>query len=445
MASLAINSINPDPVQKQINGPWIMSCPFCSWTSLDIGWQFDKLTNLHQQMSKLRIGGQQASAGLPTPAEGEAASEDMPQPHPDNQPDSVFEALRSFYSSQLSAANPSDPLLTPSGGYNYSSPSSLARIMSLYTGRSFYGKKDQGKGSPMREAVVSSEGLRMIKSSPDENAIEKMRSQGWTSTSSTLQQSNQQQHPPRFAEDLKPLRAQLRTKRSKRCRNCRHILVKPEPKVQSTRYRIRLIAQNYIPTISLKPLHPSPSTQLPMIDLNALPTIRASQYLLTLRNPLFDPINITLATPSHTPDRYRHKVTILCPQFVIGPNIDQWDEVLDNSNVRRVSRSANPSKSEYAGGEGGKVAEAGKVWDKERNWTTVVVEVVCEAISSEADDGAEDEDILEIPFFVRMDWEAEVERDEGGGKVKEIKEKRELAYWAVVGVGRVGKLESPKP
>jgi dynactin-4 len=42
---------------------------------------------------------------------------------------------------------------------------------------------------------------------------------------------------------------------------------------------------------------------------------------------------------------------------------------------------------------------------------------------------AEDEDILEIPVFIRMEWETE-------GHEKEA-EKRELAYWSVLGVGRI--------
>jgi dynactin-4 len=100
------------------------------------------------------------------------------------------------------------------------------------------------------------------------------------------------------------------------------------------------------------------------------------------------------------------------------------------------------SKVEYAGGDGGRIAEAGKVWEKGRNWTTVVVEVVGADVT-ESEETAEDGDVLEIPVFVRMDWEAEVEREEGagGGKGEERKEKRELAYWVVVGVGRVGRLD----
>jgi len=447
IAPLAINSIDPDPVSKLNNGPWIMSCGYCNWTSLDIGWQFDKLNNIHHQMSKLKIGGTEKS----TPrniSETEAIPEDETENAADDEPDSVFASLRTFYNSQLSVSSPNEPLLTPSGGYNYSSPASLARILSLYTGRSFYGKKGQEKPAPMREAAGPSEGLRLIDRASDEEAIQKLRKEGWIGTASTLQQTQQQQHPPRFADELRPLRAQLRTKRSKRCRTCRHILVKPEPKVQSVRFRIRLIALNYIPTISLKPLHPSPSTELPLINLNALPALKASQFLLTLKNPLYDTVKITLATPARTPGRYNHKVTILCPQFTIGPNIDQWDEVLgEGKGQHRASKTFSATRVEFAGGDGGgKVAEAGKVWDQERNWTTVVLEVVCAVVGGGAVDEGEDKDVLEIPMFVRVEWEAEVEREEGGEKGVEgdgrEREKRELAYWTVVGVGRVGRGES---
>lgn len=336
--------------------------------------------------------------------------------------------------------------MTPSGGYNYSSPSSLARIMSLYTGRGAFGKKDASKASLMRESADASEGLRIVDPTREAEAIEKLRTKGWTGTTSLAQQK-EQRHPARFVDDLRPTQALLRTKRSKRCRTCRHILAKPEAKVQSTRFKIRLVALNYIPTISLKPLQPAPSTRLAATDLNALPALQASQFLLTLKNPLFEAVKITLATPALTPGRYGHKVTVLCPQFDIGSNVDQWDEALGDSKNRRSSKLLGANRTEYAGGDGGKVAEAGKVWEKGRNWTTVVVEIVCAAIEGEREEMTmvveeEDADVLEVPVFVRMEWEGDVAGDEAGAK-GEGREKRELAYWVVIGVGRVARFGPP--
>jgi dynactin-4 len=51
----------------------------------------------------------------------------------------------------------------------------------------------------------------------------------------------------------------------------------------------------------------------------------------------------------------------------------------------------------------------------------------------------EDEDILEIPMFVRMEWEPDSQQDVGAASAKEkdAQERRELAYWCVLGVGRI--------
>ncbi|KAI4120922.1 MAG: hypothetical protein LQ338_006673 [Usnochroma carphineum] len=359
---------------------------------------------------------------------------------PDN-PDIIFANLKSFLKTQLSGSYPDNPLLTPSGDINYSSPSSLARIMSLYTNLGTgYGKKSNQKPSQMRESVSLEEGFRPIIPTSDSDAIDKLRTEGYRSTTTPTQRSEQSHTPCNFTSDLRPIPMLLRTKRANRCRTCRHILVKPEPKVESTRFRIRLLALNYIPTVNVKPLHPSPSPQH-KLDLENIQPLQTSQFLLSLRNPLFDPVSVTLATPNRTPGRWGHKVTILCPQFDIGANTDAWDEALDTnkSAQQREARSSKrfgDTRPEYVG-QDGKVAEAGKVWEKGRNWTSVVVEVGVVDVHGDDDEwGDEDEDVLEIPVFVRVEWEAEIEEKgkEGG------KEKRELAYWVVLGVGKIRKV-----
>ena len=83
---------------------------------------------------------------------------------------------------------------------------------------------------------------------------------------------------------------------------------------------------------------------------------------------MFDPVRITLATPPVTPGRVATKVTVLSPQFEIGANSDVWDEALQGASAPLTS----DSRSAALRG----VPEAGKVWDKGRNWTTVVLEVV---------------------------------------------------------------------
>lgn len=432
---MTVNAIDV-PDHHRPYGPFILACGYCNWTSQEIGIELDKVTHMSAQLSKVFNKNLRETSGKPAL---------VPEPtldlsKPDN-PDIIFANLKSFLKTQLSGSYPDNPLLTPSGDINYSSPSSLARIMSLYTNLGTgYGKKSNQKPSQMRESVSLEEGFRPIIPTSDSDAIDKLRTEGYRSTTTPTQRSEQSHTPCNFTSDLRPIPMLLRTKRANRCRTCRHILVKPEPKVESTRFRIRLLALNYIPTVNVKPLHPSPSPQH-KLDLENIQPLQTSQFLLSLRNPLFDPVSVTLATPNRTPGRWGHKVTILCPQFDIGANTDAWDEALDTnkSAQQREARSSKrfgDTRPEYVG-QDGKVAEAGKVWEKGRNWTSVVVEVGVVDVHGDDDEwGDEDEDVLEIPVFVRVEWEAEIEEKgkEGG------KEKRELAYWVVLGVGKIRKV-----
>lgn len=101
-----------------------------------------------------------------------------------------------------------------------------------------------------------------------------------------------------------------------------------------------------------------------------------------------------------------------------------------------------------AGDGGERQAEAGKVWEKGRNWTSVIVEVVPSSLPRNASGGVrlarpqegvgEDEDILEIPVFVRIEYDTETQAGaEEKGEGKGGKERREVAFWCVLGVGRI--------
>jgi dynactin-4 len=61
--------------------------------------------------------------------------------------------------------------------------------------------------------------------------------------------------------DLKPTRVPLRSKKSKRCPKCTHILIKPELKAQSTKWKIKLVAGNYLPGVEVG--HADPLSQQP--------------------------------------------------------------------------------------------------------------------------------------------------------------------------------------
>ncbi|EAU35048.1 conserved hypothetical protein [Aspergillus terreus NIH2624] len=512
-APLAVTTLENVTGGGSQQGPWVLSCGYCMWTTLDIGIKFDKPTNIRTQLAKLTdpSRGRQMSktfGELKSPLSmyasideqfASAATESKPDESHEQAPELLgpearFAALKTFYKNQIAetSSSPTDPLGADFGA-GFSSPGALNRIMSLYASSSrlssLYGganKKPKSKPPVMREALTASEGLKVPAPDAEDTLIKRMVADdcGWDGIAS-LEQRRAQAPDARFVEDLLPLPVLLRTKRSKRCKSCKHILVKPEFKPQSTRFRIRLIALSYIPLPTLRPLVPA-GLSAPAPNLDALPPLKPVQLLLTLKNHMFDPVRVTLATPSVTPGRVASKVTILCPQFDIGANSDVWDEALQGANAsgdQRLSR---------AGGLGAyeKVAEAGKVWDKGRNWTTVVLEVVPGTLpggstgatarkrarqpgggstasergedsndDSDEDDDDEDElpaaldwsgqsqdpnqqlqpdeDVLEIPVFVRMEWDSDNQIDQEQSRQTSDTVKRELAYWMVLGVGRI--------
>lgn len=353
-----------------------------------------------------------------------------------------FSNLKSFYHTQLSESNPGNGIGF-TGDYGYGSPGALSRIMGLYTGSSFTKSQQKNKAGMMREATDTTEGLQLSRTSAEET-IAKLRAGGWESTVSLVQRREQASNV-RFLTELRPVATKLRSKRSRRCRTCRHILTKPESKVQNTRFRIRLVALNYIPSIAIKALQPTLPSQSPL-----LAPMKPVQFLLTIKNPLFENVRVNIATPAKSPGRFGSKVTILCPQFEVGANTDVWDEALREGGGKGAEREKRRTKAEAS--EGQNQAEAGKVWERGRNWVSVVVEVVPASLridgpafmkseEQQKDDGPlkEDEDVLEIPVFVRVEWEVDAADHEAGGvaKEKEVKEKRELAYWCVLGVGRI--------
>lgn len=458
-------------------GPWVLNCNYCMWTSLDVGIKFDKPTNIRSQLDKIANGGRpkqpstQKADYFSDPSRKSSVAREpfspysaplitSPPPSTDAplDPSARFAALKAFYKTQLALAT-TDPA-TPATD----SPSSLARIVNLYTGVKKPLAK-QGRVPTMREALTPAEGLRLPPTTPTLISTTTDPPK-WSNTITTPQRLFQ--HPSgsptaRTVSSLRPTPTLLRTKRAKRCAACKHILVKPETKPTSTRFRIKLTALSYIPSVSLKPLHSG--VESGSASVAALEPGRPSQYVLTLKNCLFDTVKVSLGTPAVTPGRYGHRVTVLCPLFEVGASGDVWDDALGNGNGDKAKRASVQQGVGVGLGAKGEsvVAEAGKVFERGRNWTSVVVEVVPvhvnvninfqatglggeEAASPKEQANEEDADVIEIPIRVRLEWR-QSDADEGGGagrtksaKVNEIGEdesRRELAYWMVLGVGRV--------
>ncbi|KAK3985228.1 dynactin subunit 4 [Cladorrhinum sp. PSN332] len=445
------------------SGAFALTCSYCNWSSTEIGIDFDKPNSIHAQLAKIRNGGEPRLTAKERKERrkelshrGDSAAVVAAREEIDGQAldlENQFANLKAFYSSQLADPSAGDNGLSSLGDLGFSSPSSLSRIMSLYTGGKLSDNKTKSPLGAMREAVTTDEGL--LVTDLDESAlISQLHLSEHCDTASTEQMTNQ---PPnlgepllhgasRFTSSLRPIPYLLRTKRSKRCPVCRHIISKPESKVQATRFRIRLVAGSYIPSITIKPLVlPSPNGSSSSNAGDLLTPLKPVHYLLTFKNPIFETIKVTLATPAATPGRFASKVTILCPQFDIDANTDVWDEALkDNDRSDKSSRSSGSHTRQRRGTEAGYQLEVGKIWERGRNWVSIVVEVVPASLRLE--NGGmlrEDEDVLEIPMFVRIEWEVENGGDDGVistaavGKDRDQKEKRELAYWCVLGIGKI--------
>lgn len=367
------------------------------WTSLDIGIKFDRPTNIRAQLDKIANGGKPKPSLKPTePSDLSRRPSHLGQeaysqtsntadevPATDHQPPTEapldhaarFSALKSFYKNQLATTTTNnDPSLSSiSNDFSYTSPASLTRILNLYSNAASFLPKRFTKPTIMREALYPSEGLLLPPHCPNPatttapQIASQILTTGFSSTT-TLSQRHFQTSPSggnpsaRFVCDLRPMPAPLTSKRAKRCKECRHILVKPEAKPSSTRYRIRLLALSYIPHVSLKPLPGTSVTSTSTTTTTTAPSPpiflgsdvilepgRPTQWILTMRNPLFDAVKVSIATPAVVPGRYGHRVTILCPQFEIGPDSDVWDEAL-GSKMESVGAAGMGVKGANGGG-----------------------------------------------------------------------------------------------
>lgn len=419
---------------------YILACQYCGWTSLQVDLHFSKPTKITEQINSAR------KTSLAQRAD--AQSEPMQRWYHDE----TFSKMSNFYRDQLAETNDL-PGRHGSGGYG--SPSNLARIIHMYGGLSHKSlTKAQDRPRAMREAGID-DGLSLYTMNElDEDMIMSLRSCSFENTVSTTQQDFAPVNQGVGSSDqLWPAATKLRTRRGKRCRQCRQFVVRPEIKTTTLRYKIRILARNHIPRISVRPLNAVKPAQHPDFVLRTehiplepiLEPFKTYQYVLTLRNPIFETVRITLATPATTNDGLASRATILCPAFSLGPAGDVWDDALSNSTTMAglTDGGRKAAMASLTGDvEADRQPEAGKVWEQTRSSTSVILELVIgsrrqdQQTDTSPSTSKEARDVLEIPISVRAEWTAEGE-DEAGQKGKA--EAKELHYWCVIGIGVVGR------
>lgn len=98
-----------------------------------------------------------------------------------------------------------------------------------------------------------------------------------------------------------------------------------------------------------------------------------TQVVLKFTNPLYEEMNITLATPQKD-DAFKGRVTILSPHFTVGAYNEtmEYDDEMYPSSRRHVSQLNNSNFMNIDG-----------VYEKRNNYTSIIVEVVPEEQGSE--------------------------------------------------------------
>ncbi|KAJ1928968.1 hypothetical protein IWQ60_001560 [Tieghemiomyces parasiticus] len=303
------------PTESARAQPFYLNCAFCRWSSREIGVAFEKQTGLAAQLQKR----DEAQAPL-----------------------KEFDHLREHFEAVLRANQPS---ATNNNGYGSSatgmlgSPHTSSFLSSL---RPAYGTRAGSVYSPARGSVLSSPASvhspGSYLNSPDtaatassvtpsaayqalhrapepEAAVSDLMARTDLRDLATREQRDRQGPTATTSYALSkhwPRRIALRSKRAKRCRDCRHILIKPEPKAQATRFKIKFIAMNFVPNVTI--------VRNPVVYYPNRPT----RFVLRFVNPQYHATQVTLAVPDDYAGRAA-RVTVMAPAFQVGAYNDIWE------------------------------------------------------------------------------------------------------------------------
>ncbi|KAH0585937.1 hypothetical protein H2248_007223 [Termitomyces sp. 'cryptogamus'] len=451
------------PVSAVSEGPFFLYCNHCRWDSAEVGITFEKPTGLAAQLQKFE----------------------------DSMPESLeFDRLKEHFEPFIRAASLSSSTTTASAV----APSSAAHSHHLYSssitaaasaalardipGVSKYnpGRSTSARGSG-KDRSRNKDEMVEYRSRVDITTVSKLGSGGGDvdaeymkhlesvgEVASLEQRWTSSWAIPLAARELKPLRIPLHSKRSKRCPACTHILIKPEQKAQSVRYKIKLVAANYLPAITVA----LPHVQQAQADaarrtlgktfaaqddgrsasVSGMHAGKTYPFHLALTNPLYDPIQVRLsvqrmhissATSTSTDGGVTEKarrppfaVSLPNSSFPIAPFAEAW-EYEDDEDMFGVDED-----DDLGVGKGGREKDRGKVkvigvLEKRANVTVVGGEVV---IGKEAR-GSVRFNML-VSYTYRSDDAAPSEGNDGSpSKATRAPEIKTFAFYTVVDLGLI--------
>ncbi|KAH7106767.1 dynactin p62 [Auriculariales sp. MPI-PUGE-AT-0066] len=348
--------------------PYFLFCNFCRWDSTEVGVTFEKATGLAAQLQKTE----------------------------ETAPDVVeFERLKEHFEPFLRAPHNGAIAHSHSNPIISAASSALARDISLpgltkysglLAGRRGHSSRSSEKTSKDREELAEfrarveagssakavdgeRDWIARLERVEDVARVEQRWTSSWMGTSR--------------ARDLRPLRVPLHSKKSKRCPMCRHIIIKPEQKSQSVRYKIKLTATSFLPAIAVT-VPPPTATAAAAAAADPTATIqfnagRTYQFRLAFTNPMYESITVTLAVqrPPLLKGRPSFAVSLPSPAFGVAAFAEAWeyedeDETMEDEDIdallsgaREQDRPRSPKKPKTVG-----------VLEKKANTTVVGGELV---------------------------------------------------------------------
>ncbi|KAF8505362.1 dynactin p62 family-domain-containing protein [Hysterangium stoloniferum] len=447
-----LSVVPSDPPELDVSAigepPFFLYCNSCRWDSADVGIVFDKPTGLAVQLQK----------------------------HEDSAPDSLeFERLKEHFEPFIRASTLAASVNAPPMSSTHINPITAAASSALardipgvgkYSALSRHNRskserivnKDELAPYRSRFEAGASGGLGHGGGEVDVNFMATLEDIGEVAT--IEQRWVGSWTSSLHASDLKPLRIPLHSKKSKRCPTCRHILIKPEQKAQSVRYKIKLVAANYLPAITVS--IPVLTTPLPASTIKRSAAAKPQEdekaaqsqlhagktypFQLSLTNPLYDPITVKVTmqrTASVSGKRPPFAVSLPNTPFTIAAYAEAWeyeddeemynedtddiDELLEMRGLSGVERGAREkSKNKTVG-----------VLEKKANMTVVGGEVVV------GKDGKGDVKFnMMVSYTYRSDDPAPSEggSEPGGNVTKAIKnvsapEMKTFSFYTVVDLG----------
>ncbi|KAG1790306.1 dynactin p62 family-domain-containing protein [Suillus plorans] len=369
--------------------PFFLYCNHCRWDSAEVGITFEKPTGLAAQLQKFE----------------------------DSAPESLeFERLKEHFEPFLRTSSLSSLSHVPSTSSHHLPTSSATAAASAALARDIPGV---GKYNPLarsrvgRDRTANKDEMPEYKSRMEIGVLGQLGSEGDGSDVEALRRMESAEEIASLEQrwgnswttslgtsDLRPLRIPLHSKVSKRCPSCRHILIKPEQKAQSVRYKIKLVAANYLPAMTVALPHHTqgadatrrPQAKVPSApdDRNAGAMMAGKSYPfhLALTNPLYDPIqvrlsvqrmHVTAATNSTAPEKARRTpfaVSLPTSSFPVAAFAEAWeyDDDDDMFGLEDDELGLEMGRTRDKDGKG-KVKTVG-VLEKRANVTVVGGEVV---------------------------------------------------------------------